>query len=65
MAFWNSIGNNDHQWVEQPRGRGKDLLPIFLKARFQDGMDFLEEIGAGAGRIDLYLKVGEWTLCGT
>jgi tetratricopeptide (TPR) repeat protein len=58
MAFWTSIGNNDHEWVEHPERRGKDFLHIFLKARFHDRMDVFEEIGAGAGRIDLYLKFG-------
>lgn len=58
MALWTSIGNNDHKWVEQPERRCKDFLHIFLKARFQDRMDVFEEIGAGAGRIDLYLKFG-------
>jgi tetratricopeptide (TPR) repeat protein len=57
MAFWTSIGNNDHKWVEHPERRGKDFLHTFLKARFQDRMDVFEEIGAGAGRIDLYLKL--------
>ena len=58
MAFWTSIGNNDHKWVEHPERRGKDFLHIFLKATFHDRMDVFEEIGAGAGRIDLYLKFG-------
>jgi tetratricopeptide (TPR) repeat protein len=58
MAFWTSIGNNEHKWVEQPERRGKDFLHIYLKARFHDRMDVFEEIGAGAGRIDLYLKFG-------
>jgi|GEM_PF-1080541 tetratricopeptide (TPR) repeat protein len=58
MAFWTSIGNNDHKWVERPERHGQDFLHIFLKSRFQDRMDVFEEIGAGAGRIDLYLKFG-------
>jgi tetratricopeptide (TPR) repeat protein len=58
MAFWTSTVNNDHKWVEQPESRGKDFLHIFLKARFHGHMDVFEEIGAGAGRIDLYLKFG-------
>ncbi|HZS25952.1 MAG TPA: hypothetical protein VFB76_01880 [Candidatus Angelobacter sp.] len=58
MAFWTPIGNNDHKWVEQPERRAKDFLHIFLKARFHDRMDVFEEIGAGAGRIDMYLKFG-------
>jgi tetratricopeptide (TPR) repeat protein len=58
MAFWNSTGDNDHKWVDHPERRGKDFLHIFLKAKFHDRMEVFEEIGAGAGRIDLYLKFG-------
>jgi hypothetical protein len=58
MAFWTSTGDNDHKWVDHPERRGKDFLHIFLKAKFQDQIEVFEEIGAGAGRIDLYLKFG-------
>jgi tetratricopeptide (TPR) repeat protein len=57
MAFWINE-NYEHKWVPNPERRGKDFLHIFLKARLRDRIDVFEEIGAGAGRIDLYLKFG-------
>jgi tetratricopeptide (TPR) repeat protein len=57
MAFWLNE-NYEHKWVPNPERRGKDFLHTFLKATFRDRIDVFEEIGAGAGRIDLYLKFG-------
>jgi len=59
MTFWSSAGNRDHKWVENPESHGRNLLHVFLKARFGDQMDLFLEIAAGAGRIDLYLKFGK------
>src|SRR5262249_1289640 len=34
-----------------------NFLHIYLKARFQDRVDVFEEVGAGAGRIDLFVRL--------
>jgi hypothetical protein len=57
MTFWVNE-NYEHKWVSNPERRGKDFLHIFLKARLGDRIEVFEEIGAGAGRIDLFLKFG-------
>ena len=57
MSFWINE-NNDHKWASHPERRGKDFLHIFLKGCFQDRIDIFDELSAGAGRIDLYVKFG-------
>lgn len=56
MTFWRS-GSTDHEWVDQPERKAQDLLHTFLKARFDDRIDIFEELGAGAGRMDLLLRL--------
>jgi tetratricopeptide (TPR) repeat protein len=70
MTFWRKDGD-DHVWTDQPERQAQDLLHTFLKARFGERIDVYEELGAGAGRIDLLLRfqgglqtIVELKLCG-
>lgn len=57
MRFWTSDKKGGHRWVPSPEGRAQDLLHTFLKARFNERVEIFEEIGTGAGRLDLYVKL--------
>jgi tetratricopeptide (TPR) repeat protein len=57
MRFWVSDKKGSHKWVSSPEGRAQDLLHTFLKARLDDRAELFEEIGTGAGRLDLYIKL--------
>ncbi|WP_312335783.1 hypothetical protein [Anaerospora hongkongensis] len=70
MTFWRLDGKQ-HKWTPSPEAHAKDLLHTFLHAQFSDDVETLEEVSAGAGRIDLYLcfKTGlrtviELKMCG-
>ena len=57
MSFWDKKpGNKDYTWIASPEGYAQDLAHTYLKARFGERVFAVEELGAGAGRIDLYLK---------
>jgi tetratricopeptide (TPR) repeat protein len=56
MEFWDSK-DNDYEWIPSPERQAQNFLHIYLKARFQDRVDVFEELGAGAGRIDLYVRL--------
>jgi tetratricopeptide (TPR) repeat protein len=56
MTFWRARKDRKgHEWAPNPEQRGKDLLQTFLNAKFGELLESLEEVKAGAGRIDLYL----------
>jgi tetratricopeptide (TPR) repeat protein len=55
MTFWTKAGK-DYEWIESPESRAKDLLHTFLRARFGERIDIFEELAAGAGRLDVYVK---------
>ncbi len=57
MRFWTSDEKGGYKWVAGPEGRAQDLLHTFLKARFSDRVEIFEEVGTGAGRLDLYVKL--------
>lgn len=60
MAFWTKPDTpikSDYAWIKKPERLGQDLLHTFLKARFQDRIDVFEELSAGAGRLDVYVKL--------
>ncbi len=68
--FWR-LEDNKHKWINRPEKHAQELLHTFLKAKFHDNLEALEETGAGAGRIDLYLifksgfrMVVELKMCG-
>ena len=56
MAFWVSDGNGGHKWTPSPEGVAKNLVHTALKMRFRARIEVFEEIAAGAGRTDLYLR---------
>jgi tetratricopeptide (TPR) repeat protein len=56
MRFWVADGNGGHRWVASPEARAQDFLHTFLKSRFGSRVEIFEEIGAGAGRLDLYVR---------
>jgi tetratricopeptide (TPR) repeat protein len=69
MSFWRSRERR-HIWREQPEDHGKQLLMAALPMSLGDGVEILEEVKAGAGRIDLYVRLGalrvvvELKMCG-
>jgi tetratricopeptide (TPR) repeat protein len=73
MRFWVYNKNTKrYDWVSGPERRAQDLLHTFLKARFGDHVNIFEEVAAGAGFIDLYIKfenglalIVELKMCGT
>jgi hypothetical protein len=56
MHFWVSDGRGKHKWISAPEKEAKHTLHTFLKAKWGSRVDILEEPGAGAGRIDLYVQ---------
>ena len=60
MGFWKTTTSGtrgDHVWISHPEQRAQDLLHTFLKARFQSRISLFEELGTGAGRLDLFLRL--------
>ncbi|HEX3661766.1 MAG TPA: hypothetical protein VHU89_10060 [Acidobacteriaceae bacterium] len=57
MSFWDKE-DGKHKWVSHPERRGKDFLHIYLKGKFGDRIEVFDELAAGAGRIDLYVRFG-------
>lgn len=56
-TFWQSNGpTKGHKWISHPEKHGQNLLHTFVKSRFDDAVEALEEVGAGAGRIDIYIR---------
>ncbi|MDE6313302.1 MAG: hypothetical protein K2M46_06725 [Lachnospiraceae bacterium] len=54
MSFW-TTDHQKHKWRKFPEQHGQDLLHTFMKARFGDALEVLEEVDIGAGRMDIYL----------
>ncbi len=57
MSFWDKE-DGKHKWVSHPERRGKDFLHIYLKGKFGERIEVFDELAAGAGRIDLYVRFG-------
>ncbi len=61
-AFWRKTGK-DYDWIEKPERLAQILLETALRIRFGKRIDVFREIAAGAGRLDLYVKLtGEVSL---
>ena len=57
MDFWEKPdGAKKHKWRKQPEKHGQTLLHTYLKASFGERVDVFEEIGTGAGRLDLLVR---------
>ncbi len=57
MTFWKfDAKSKKHKWVPSPEQHGQDLLHAYLKSRFEDTVEAIEEVKTGAGRIDVYLR---------
>jgi tetratricopeptide (TPR) repeat protein len=54
MDFWQQ-GEKDYEWIASPERQAQNFLHIYLQARFGDRVEIFEELGAGAGRIDLFI----------
>jgi tetratricopeptide (TPR) repeat protein len=57
MSFWDKE-DGKHKWVSHPERRGKDFLHIYLKGKLGKRIEVFDELAAGAGRIDLYVRFG-------
>lgn len=60
MAFWRKDAGT-YRWRSRPERYAQDLLYLALRMRLRDGALVFEEIGAGAGRVDIYITtpIGE------
>lgn len=62
MEFWEKPrGAKKHAWVSQPERRAQTQLRIWLDAAFGERVTIIEEISAGAGRLDLLLQLAGGT----
>lgn len=57
MEFWSRGKRKEHQWVSRPERFAQNLLHVALKLRFGLRIAVYEEIGTGAGRLDLLLQL--------
>ncbi len=57
MDFWNKMKGSKRDWVERPERRAKAYLLIYLQAKFGERVELFDEITAGAGRLDIYIKL--------
>lgn len=71
MEFWKRDGSK-HKWSNSPEQLAKNLYHSFIKGRFSDSIEMIEEIAAGAGKIDIYIRlknqlqiVVELKMCGS
>lgn len=56
MAFWQT-DHRDKKWTPKPEMLAKTMLHTFIKGRFGDRVEVIEELAAGAGRIDLFVRL--------
>ena len=54
MTFWQTEDSNK-KWIRRPEAHAKDLLQTYLSGRYGDKIVQLEEIRAGAGKIDIFV----------
>ena len=58
MQFWRRVPESKkHKWKEEPEAHAKALLQAFLSGGALKGSEILEEVRAGWGRIDLYVRL--------
>ncbi len=56
MTFWRLDSERKRKWATCPEQHGQNLLHTFVKSRFRHNVEAIEEVNAGAGRIDVYLR---------
>lgn len=54
MTFWVKK-RNKHIWIPRPEKRAQEQLYLFLKTKFGVRVEPFQEIGSGAGRLDIYV----------
>jgi hypothetical protein len=57
MEFWAKLDGDERKWVSRPERLAQNLLDSFSQARFRENVEMFDELAAGAGRIDLYVKL--------
>lgn len=58
MRYWDKPkGAKDHEWIPSPERRAQDDLRLWLEAAFGGRVTVLEEVGTGAGRLDLLVQL--------
>lgn len=63
MGFWRKDASQ-HQWIQSPEKRAQELLHIAISMSLgRERLDVFEEVGAGAGRIDLFVSGGPTFRC--
>ena len=73
MDYWEyNKKNKTYSWISKPEQRAKRDLQLYFQTEFKDNLLIFDEIRAGAGFIDLYLKFNsgleiliELKMCGT
>jgi tetratricopeptide (TPR) repeat protein len=60
-GFWKADKERARDWIPKPETRAQDLFHTFVKAELGDGVEILEDVDAGAGRIDVYLRLSDGT----
>ncbi len=58
MSFWRfDKPSRKYKWVSRPEKHAKNHLLTFLNGRFGESVYIFEEVGAGAGKIDVYIAL--------
>lgn len=58
MIFWRKPKDTlEYKWVARPEALAQNLLHTYLKATFPNRIEVYEELGTGAGRLDIYVKL--------
>lgn len=57
MEFWERDPNKGHKWVSKPEKLAQTLLHAALEMTFGERISVYSEIDAGAGRLDLLLRL--------
>ena len=57
MDYWVRNENDDYEWVASPERRAQIQLRTWLDGSFRGRVTVLEEIDAGAGRMDVLLQL--------
>lgn len=58
MSYWERPADaKDYEWIASPERRAQDQLRLWLDAKFEGRVTTLEEIGTGAGRLDLLVQL--------